>query len=140
MIFNSPIWNIVWPDFWILLLNFIIMSTEKIGKETKDEIYKDFKKSVNMSASALEKWLKTDESKKVGWDSGDGESVGHKSGEKIIHILDKKKGDLTNADYKHMQKVNGYIARHMAQKPDYDLEDSNWNYSLKNWGHDYSKK
>ncbi|TWR26630.1 DUF3140 domain-containing protein [Mucilaginibacter achroorhodeus] len=108
-------------------------------KAEKENIYKEFKNAVNMSASALEKWLKTDESKKVGWDSGDGESVGHKSGERIIDILHKKKSELTATDYKHMAKVHGYISRHLAQKPK-DAKDSNWDYSLKNWGHDFSKK
>ncbi|GGH00256.1 DUF3140 domain-containing protein [Mucilaginibacter phyllosphaerae] len=103
-----------------------------------EEIYTEFKKAVNMTASVLKKWLKTDESKKVGWDSGDGESIGHKSGEHIIRILGKKKAELSDADYKHMQKVNGYIARHVAQKPK-DPKNSNWDYSLKNWGHDYLK-
>ena len=91
-----------------------------------------------MTAAALEKWLKTDESKAVGWDSGDGESIGHKSGERIIKILQKKKAELTAADYQHMQKVHGYIARHLAQKPEHPAA-SNWDYSLKNWGHDYRK-
>jgi hypothetical protein len=107
--------------------------------EQKEEIYQEFKDAVNMTAAALEKWLKTEESKKVGWDSGDGESIGHKSGEHIIDILNKKKQQLTEPDYKHMQKVNGYVKRHMAQKPDHP-KDSNWDFSLKNWGHDYSKK
>jgi hypothetical protein len=107
--------------------------------EQKEEIYQEFKDAVNMTATALEKWLKTEESKKVGWDSGDGESIGHKSGEHIINILNKKKGQLTEPDYKHMQKVNGYVKRHMAQKPDHP-KDSNWDFSLKNWGHDYTKK
>lgn len=103
------------------------------------EIYKDFKHLVNMTASALESWLETNESKEVGWDSGDSESIGHKSGEKIIHILQKKKDELTEADYKHMQKVVGYVKRHLAQKPAGKVSDTNWNYSLKNWGHDYEK-
>lgn len=114
---------------------------EKVQDKEQAEIYKEFKHLVNIPASTLEKWLKTDESKSVGWDSGDGESIGHKSGEKIIHILGKHKADLTDAEYKHMQKVVGYIKRHMAQKPKHDdLEETNWNYSLKNWGHDYAKK
>ncbi len=107
--------------------------------EEKEEIYKEFKDAVNMSASELEKWLKMDESKSVGWDSGDGESIGHKSGEHIIKILGKKKDDLKEPDYQHMQKVHGYIKRHMAQRPGHP-KDSNWDYSLKNWGHDFSKK
>jgi hypothetical protein len=112
----------------------------KLDDQEKKEVYTDFKHLVNMSASTLEKWLKTDESKEVGWDSGDGESVGHKSGEKIVDILHKKKDELTDADYKHMQKVVGYIKRHSAQQPSGDLSETHWNYSLKNWGHDYSKK
>ena len=102
-------------------------------------VYKEFNELVNMTVAGLKKWLQTKESKEVGWDSGDGESVGHKSGEKIIHILEKNKKDLTAADYKHMQKVVGYIKRHSAQKPEGNLEETNWNYSLKNWGHDYAK-
>lgn len=108
-------------------------------KDKQEEIYQEFKKMVNMSPAQLEKWLKTEKSKAVGWDSGDGESIGHKSGEHIIQILQKKKTELTGPDYKHMQKVNGYIARHMAQKPEHP-KDSNWDYSLKNWGHDYTGK
>ncbi len=108
-------------------------------KEEQDEIYKEFKDAVNMTAAQLDKWLKTDESKAVGWDSGDGESIGHKSGEHIIKLLGKQKDELTGPDYKHMQKVNGYIKRHMAQRPEHP-ENSNWDYSLKNWGHNYLKK
>lgn len=108
-------------------------------KSEEAEIYKEFKKLVNITPAAMEKWLKTDESKQVGWDSGDGESIGHKSGEKIIKIRRKKKAELTGKDYQHMQKVVGYIKRHMAQKPSGNVSESRWNYSLKNWGHDYKR-
>ena len=53
----------------------------------------------------------------MGRDSGDGESVGHKPGQKIIDILGTKKANLSEDDYKHMQKVVGYIKRHTAQQP-----------------------
>ncbi|MEJ7558091.1 MAG: DUF3140 domain-containing protein [Pedobacter sp.] len=100
------------------------------------EIYEEFTDLVNMSPSKLDKWLESEESKSVGWDSGDGESIGHKSGERITEILRKHKSNLAESDYKHMQKVIGYIKRHLAQKPTGDVSDSNWHYSLKNWGHD----
>jgi hypothetical protein len=61
-------------------------------KQEQKTIYKAFKAVVNMTPSALEKWLKTEASRSVGWDSGDGESIGHKSGEKIIQILHKTSG------------------------------------------------
>ncbi len=105
--------------------------------ETKDDTYAEFKDAVNMSASELEKWLDTDESKKVGQKSAEGaESVGHDSGRKIIKILHTKKADLTDADEAHMRKVIGYVHRHLAQRPQGDVRDSKWRYSLMNWGHD----
>jgi len=105
----------------------------------KQAIRTDFDDVVNMSASELTKWLDTDESKKVGQKKeGDDESIGHESGKKIKVILGKKKADLTDDDYAHMQKVVSYVRRHSAQKPA-EVDGSNWLYSLKNWGHDPTK-
>jgi hypothetical protein len=92
---------------------------------------------VNMTPARIEHWLGTDESKRVGYKSAEGgESVGHHSGRRIIEILKKKKGDLDEADTAHMRKVVGYVHRHLAQKPEGDVRDTNWRYSLMNWGHD----
>ncbi len=107
-----------------------------MSENTTQDIYSDFYDLVNMSPSELEEWLETEKSKSVGQESGDGESIGHKSGRKIIQIKRKKKADLSDNDYEHMQKVNGYIARHKAQRPDGDVKETNWRYSLMNWGHD----
>jgi len=107
-------------------------------KEKKD-VQNEFDEVVNMSASAIKKWLETDESKAVGQKKdGDSESIGHESGKKIIAILDKKQADLTDDDYAHMRKVISYVRRHSAQKPA-EVDGSNWLYSLKNWGHDPTK-
>jgi len=103
---------------------------------SSSDIQADFKRDVNMTASELKRWLKTDESKSVGQDSGSGESIGHQSGEHIIRILDKKKADITPDDEAHMHKVHSYVSRHSAQRPDSDVEHSRWRYSLMNWGHD----
>ncbi len=110
-----------------------------MNDDDKKDIYDEFKDLVNMSASEIKKWLDTDESKSVGQKKDGGESTGHKSGERIIEIKEKKKGDLTDDDYKHMQKVVGYIKRHSAQRPK-EVEGSDWEYSLKNWGNDPGKK
>ena len=106
------------------------------------DIYATFKQDVNMTATELEKWLKTDDSKSVGQDSGDGTSIGHHSGERIVKILRKKKADLTPDDEAHLHKVHSYISRHSAQGPHHqkDVETSPWRYSLMNWGHDPLKK
>ena len=110
--------------------------------EDAEQIYKDFKEAVNMTAGQLEKWLQTEESRRVGYKGDDGnekESVGHRSGERIVEILHKKKADLTDDDHAHMRKVVGYVHRHLAQRPEGDVAHTNWAYSLKNWGHDPTK-
>ena len=58
------------------------------------------------------------------------------SGRRIVEILAKNKSDYTDGDIEHMGRVVNYVRRHQAQKPNGDVEDSNWRYSLMNWGHD----
>lgn len=94
-----------------------------------------------MTASEIERWLKTDESKKVGSKGANGtrgESVGHASGRRIVDILDSPRGELTDDDYEHMRKVVGFVRRHRAQRPE-NIYTSRWRYSLMNWGHDPTK-
>ena len=112
--------------------------TEDKDEKDPDTTYKAFKDLVNMTASELDKWLKTEESQTTGLNSGDGEAIGHKSGKAIVDILHKKKAGLTEEDYHQMHRVISYISRHKAQKPKGDIDDTRWNYSLKNWGYDYS--
>ena len=101
-----------------------------------DYIWDDWKAAVNMTAGEIEDWLETDESRSVG-DKGDGgESTGHRSGRRIVEILRRRKDDLTDSDVEWMRKVVGYVHRHSAQRPDGDIEGSNWRFSLMNWGND----
>ena len=112
-----------------------------MNDEEKDETIKEFKDAVNMTAKEISDWLETDESKEVGYKEGDekSESVGHKSGRHIVEILEKNKGEYTDKDIEHMRKVVGYVHRHSAQKPDGDITETNWRYSLMNWGNDPKK-
>lgn len=81
------------------------MAIASLDDKEKKEIKAQFGEVVNMSASQLEKWLKTDESKEVGQKKdGDSESTGHKSGERIIELLGKQATKLTDDDYSHMKK------------------------------------
>ena len=96
----------------------------------------DFDAAVNMTASELQTWLETDESRAVGQKDGGGESTGHASGRRIVALLRTKKADLTDADRAHMRKVAGYVHRHLAQRPSGDVSETPWRYSLMNWGHD----
>ncbi|MHC5538006.1 DUF3140 domain-containing protein [Singulisphaera rosea] len=106
-----------------------------------DQVISDFKEAVNMTAHRLEEWLRTAESKTVGdKNEGKGESVGHHSGRRIVEILGKEKSDYDDDDLRHMTKVVGYVHRHLAQRPEGDVEETPWRYSLMNWGHDPLKE
>ncbi|TQK18756.1 uncharacterized protein DUF3140 [Microbacterium sp. SLBN-154] len=110
-----------------------------MDKDEQKSIADDFDDAVNMTASELETWLDTDESKDVGQKDGGEESTGHASGRRIVKILRKKKADLTDSDYAHMKKVTGYVSRHSSQRPSGDVTETPWRYSLMNWGHDPQK-
>ncbi len=105
----------------------------------EDGLSKEFFDLVNMTATQLEHWLETDESRAVGQTKTDGgEAIGHKSGREIVLILKKKHGaDFTDSEMTQMKRTVSYIKRHLAQRPHgKDLEHTRWTESLKNWGHD----
>lgn len=105
--------------------------------DERDAVIAEFKRVVNMSASQLERWLASEDSKAAGWThEGEHESVGHRSGTRIVTLLGKRKADCSDADVAHMKKVVGYVHRHLAQRPHGDVRDTRWRHSLMNWGHD----
>ena len=107
-----------------------------MAAQSDDDVSREFSEQVNMTKGELSRWLDTDESQEVGYAPEGGESVGHEMGRHIVDILGTKKADLTEDDYAHMRKVHGYISRHLAQRPDGDITETRWRYSLMNWGHD----
>src|SRR5215469_2082438 len=107
------------------------------ARADRARIMRDFKQVVNMSARELAAWLETDDSHRVGWrDTANEESVGHRSGRRIVEILRTKNDRLTDWDLMHMRAVVGFVRRHVAQRPRKNAATSRWAYSLKNWGHD----
>ncbi|QPC79973.1 hypothetical protein HYE68_010725 [Fusarium pseudograminearum] len=117
-----------------------------------DEVIQEFNEVVNMTASELEKWLKSDDSNSAGWPKEDenGESVGHDSGRKIVEILKenpkKEPSKYTDEQIQHMRKVVSYCNRHLAQetksnndKSPEEVKKTKSYASLKNWGHDFLK-
>ncbi|CZR41542.1 uncharacterized protein FPRO_11131 [Fusarium proliferatum ET1] len=117
-----------------------------------DEVIQEFNEVVNMTASELEEWLKSDDSNSAGWPKEDenGETVGHDSGRKIVEILKenpkKAPEKYTDEQIQHMRKVVSYCKRHLAQetkanndKSPEEVKKTKSYASLKNWGHDFLK-
>ena len=117
----------------------LIENDSKLKPKQKKTL-EDFAEAVNMSASEIKQWLKSEESSSVGQKDQQGKIKGRKSGKKIIKILKKDRSKYKKKDFKHMRKVVGYVHRHLAQKPQGDVEATPWRYSLMNWGHDPLKK
>lgn len=111
-----------------------------MSQKDDESAYDEFGSTVNMTAKEIDDWLGTEESKAVGQKTGGaGESTGHASGRRIVQLLRTKADDLTDADLAHMRKVNGYVKRHLAQRPSGDITETAWRHSLMNWGHDPAK-
>jgi len=104
--------------------------------DDRKRIWLQFHEVVNVSRPELEAWLQTDESHVVGFKPDGGESVGHASGRRIVSLLRTQPNELTDADYRHMREVVGYVHRHLAQRPRGDVTQTRWRYSLLNWGHE----
>lgn len=115
-------------------------STPHAGAQEHADTVRDFRALVNMTPKQLEKWLVTEDSQAVGGKKARAEeSVGHHQGHVIIALLGKKKRELTEGDVHEMGRVRSYIKRHLAQRPEGDVRDTRWRYSLMNWGHDPCK-
>ena len=106
----------------------------------QEQTENEFSELVNMTPKELEAWLETEDSKAVGQKDNGGESTGHESGRRILAIKRKNKGEHDEDDYEQMSRTVSYIKRHLAQRPESDIKESPWRYSLMNWGHDPSKE
>lgn len=104
--------------------------------DERKSVRDDFRDAVNMTPKQLADWLETDDSKSVGQGADEGGSTGHESGRMIVEILHKKQADFSEDDYGQMKRVVSYVHRHLAQRPDGDVTETRWRYSLMNWGHD----
>jgi Protein of unknown function (DUF3140) len=104
--------------------------------EDRKSIIEHFHQVVNTSPHQLSSWLKTEDSQKVGQKNGEDESIGHHSGRQIVELLERDKSDYTEEEIAHMHRVVSYVKRHSAQRPQGDVKDTRWRFSLMNWGHD----
>ena len=97
-----------------------------------DDVWESWRDAVNMTATELEEWLGTEESRSVGVKDPGRESTGHRSGRRIATVLRTRRVDLTEDDVEHMRTVIGYVHQHTAQRPDGDVLNTPWRYSLMN--------
>lgn len=115
--------------------------------EEKNEIYREWKKIINMSKKELEAWAEDDSRLSASLNRQEADKEGDiQSGLDSLHRIkrrvDKPKSEWSNADYTNAKQEIGFNTRMLGNDPG-DLASgetlSKWHISLKNWGHDPSK-
>ena len=104
-------------------------------QEEIDETFKEYKASVNMSYSELNRWSETECSKKA--------SIGRTAINRNLTLLSKKKADWTSANATEARKAIAFIARAIKQPQGKNVSKDcpySKNYiALKNWAYDRNK-
>ena len=99
-----------------------------------DELWDNFHRVVNMTSRELEDWLRTRAADEEAEELPD--QAGTETGRQVLHILGKRRTDLTDDDVDVMQRV---VDRVLAERRD-DLEptagEAHWRYRLMSMGHD----
>ena len=106
----------------------------------KTKILNDWREVVNMTADEVERWLRDPRSRRCGMQrTGERETVGRKSGRRIVKMLRAGHDGWSASDWAWARKVVGYCKRHLAERRSEwgdDIEERKWTWSLRNWGHD----
>ena len=115
----------------------------RAGSEERAAVLADWRDVVNMTADEVGRWLRDPRSRRCGMRrAGERETVGRKSGRRIVRMLRARPARWSEADWAWARKVVGYCKRHLAERrPEWgdDIEDRKWTWSLRNWGHDPSR-
>jgi glutamyl-tRNA reductase len=102
--------------------------------EIDPALWEEFHRVVNMSSRELADWLRTRSADERAEELPD--QAGTVTGQRVLHILGKRRVDLTEEDEKTMRRV---VDRVHAQRGE-DLEPTagqeNWRHRLMSIGHD----
>ena len=99
-----------------------------------DELWNEFHELVNMTSRKLQDWLWTDSAGEEA--EAAPEDTGHELGEHVVHILGKRRADLTDADLATMERVVQQVRRERGDDPEPTAGDAHWRHKLMSVGHD----
>lgn len=98
-------------------------------------LWNEFHTLVNMPSPELRDWLLNTPDGVDSYLSEPGVEP-HALGEQVLQILEKRRGDLTDADIATMRRVNVEIGEMLANAPADDVNNGPWRDSLRTLGHD----
>jgi uncharacterized protein DUF3140 len=102
---------------------------------TVDEgLWNRFHELVNMSSRELRDWLRTRTAQPDAEPFPD--QAGTATGQHVLHILSKRRTDLTDEDARVMQRVVRRIEQERGEQPEPRPGDAGWRRRLMSLGHD----
>ncbi|SDR17435.1 DUF3140 domain-containing protein [Thermostaphylospora chromogena] len=100
-----------------------------------DMLWEEFHRVVNMSSDELRSWLLTSASGEEGFRSSPDLGVAE-LGRRVLHVLAKRKGDLTSADVETMNRVVDLVEERRSGAPADAGGRDEWRRELMSVGHD----
>ena len=99
-----------------------------------EELWDEFHRVVNMTSRELEEWLRTRSADE------DTESLpdqsGTQTGQHVLHILGKRRTDLTDDDARVMRNVVDRVQSERREDLEPTAGEAHWRYRLMSMGHD----
>lgn len=103
-------------------------------REVDEELWQEFHSYVNMTSRELEEWLLTASS---GQDhEALPDEAGGERGQELVHILGKRKGDVTANDERVMRSTVDRIRALLGDVTEPTAGDDRWRHRLMSSGHD----
>lgn len=99
-----------------------------------DELWDEFHRVVNMTSRELSEWLRVRDSGEVAEVQPD--QAGTETGQKVVHILAKRRSDLTDDDVHVMEKVVAKVHDERREDLEPTAGQANWRHRLMTIGHD----
>ncbi|TNM68544.1 DUF3140 domain-containing protein [Streptomyces sp. NP160] len=109
-------------------------STGTPDTDDVDALWAAFHGAVNMTSRELEDWLRTDAAGTETEATPD--EAGRPAGQQVVHVLGKRKGDLTPDDLVLMQRVVTTVRAETDPEAEPQAGDASWRHHLMSIGHD----
>ncbi len=104
------------------------------NSNVSEDLWDEFHVVVNMTSRELDEYLRADA---AGEDSEQlPDQAGSPTGQQVLHILGKRRSDVTDADIGVMEAVVGTIRAERGDEPEPTAGDAAWRHRLMSLGHD----
>jgi hypothetical protein len=104
------------------------------NSNVSEDLWDEFHVVVNMTSRELDDFLRADA---AGEDSEAlPDQAGSPTGQQVLHILGKRRSDVTDADIGVMEAVVGTIRAERGDEPEPTAGDAAWRHRLMSLGHD----